>query len=185
MANLIYGTNTSLDGYIEDQSGSFDWGEPDDEVHSFINDLYRPVGTFLHGRRLYETMAVWETDKDLASQSPIYADFAKIWQGWEKVVYSTTLKSPSTSRTQIKSSFDPDEVRELKSSDSADLAIGGADLAASAFREGLVDEVHVFVLPVVVGGGKPAFQGMRLDLELVDHHRFERGTVFYRYRVRA
>jgi dihydrofolate reductase len=157
MAKLIYVTNVSLDGYIEDADGSFEWTAPNDEVFSFITDLVRPVGTYLYGRRIYETMAVWETQPDLAAQSELMADFANIWQAADKIVYSTTLPVVSTANTRLERRFDPDVVRDMKRSAASDLTVGGATLAAHAFNTGLVDECHLFVSPVLVGEGKPAF----------------------------
>lgn len=184
MAKLIYVTNVTLDGSIEDESGSFDWGEPDDEVFAAITELVRPLGTHLYGRRLYETMAVWETMPELADQSPLTADFAAIWQGVAKVVCSTTLDAPITANTRIERTFDPDAVRALKEAATADLMIGGADLAAQAFAAGLVDECHLFVRPLVVGGGKPGLpRGQRIDLQLVDLHAFASGIIHLHHRV--
>jgi len=184
MAKLIYAAITSADGYIEDDTGGFAWAEPDDEVHAFVNDLERPVGTYLYGRRMYETMVGWETDPGVAAQSPLMADFARIWQAADKVVYSTTLEAVSTSRTRIERAFDPEQVREMKASADRDLAVGGPDLAAHAFSAGLVDECHLFLVPVVVGGGKRALpDGVRLDLQLLDERRFGNGTVHLRYRT--
>ena len=184
MARLIYSTIQSLDGYIEDADGDFGWAEPDEEVHQLFNDLLRPVGTYLYGRRMYETMAVWETDPALAAGPPVVADFAKIWQAADKVVYSTTLDRPVTARTRIERSFDPDAVRDLKASADRDLEIGGPQLAAEALRAGLVDEVSMVLAPVVVGGGKPALpDGVRLGLELVDQRRFASGMAYLAYRV--
>ena len=183
MAKLIYAAITSLDGYIEDDTGGFDWAVPDEEVHAFVNDLERPVGTYLYGRGMYETMAGWETDPDLAALSPHTADFAQIWQAADKVVYSTTLGAASTSRTRIERTFDPDQVRQMKASADRDLAVGGPGLAAHAFRAGLVDECHLFLVPVVVGGGKRSLPDhVRLDLDLLDERRFGNGTVHLRYR---
>lgn len=182
MTKLIYVTNVSLDGCIEDERGDFNWTEPDEEVFAFITDLIRPMGTFLYGRRLYETMAVWETDPSLAAQSALMADFAEAWQAPDKVVYSTTLRTVSTARSRIESRFDPGSVRELKRSATSDLAVGGANLAAHAFKEGLVDECQLFVHPVLVGGGKLALpRGIRAELELVDERRFTNGIVYLRY----
>jgi dihydrofolate reductase len=183
MAKLIYVTNVSLDGYIEDEHGDFQWTEPSDEYFAFITDVVRPVGTYLYGRRLYEAMAVWETEPSLAGQSELYADFALVWQSADKVVYSSTLDSVATARTRVERRFDAPSVRELKASATRDLTVGGAELAAHAFAEGLVDECHLFVSPVVVGRGKPAFAGPALrQLELVDERRI--GSVVYlRYGV--
>ena len=183
MVKLIYIANASLDGFIEDASGSFEWTAPDEEVFAFITDLVRPVGTYLYGRRLYETMAVWETDGTLAAQSEPMADFAKVWQAANKVVYSTTLQAASTARTRLKRSFDPDAVGDMKRSATTDLTVGGANLAAHAFKARLVDECHLFIRSVVVGGGKPALpRDTRAELELVDERRFTSGVVYLRYR---
>jgi dihydrofolate reductase len=183
---LIYSVLMSLDGYIEDESGRFDWAEPDEEVHAFLNDLERSVGTYLYGRRLYETMRSWETDPSLAEQSPVIRDFAQIWQGAEKIVFSRTLESVSTARTRIDREFDPDAVLQLKAAAGTDLIVGGAALGAEAFRAGLVDECHLFVAPVLVGGGKRALPNeVRLDLQLLDERRFGSGMVFLRYASRA
>ena len=183
MPTLTYGATMSLDGYMEDRAGRFDWTEPDTEVHTFINDLYRETGTFLFGRRMYETMAVWETDPALANDNEIMADFAAIYAAADKVVYSTTLDAPWTTRTRLEREFDPDAVRELKSAASRNLSIGGPGIGAHAFRAGLVDELYLFVAPVWLGGGKPMLPDFRVDLALVDEHRFDSGTVFLRYRV--
>ena len=184
MAKLIYVTNVSLDGYIEDERGAFDWFPPDDEVFAFTTDLVRSVGTFLYGRRLYEAMAVWETDAALATQSDLMADFASAWQAANKVVYSTTLAAVSTADTRLERGFDPAAVRELKATASSDLTVGGANLAAHAFQAGLVDEYQLFVLPTIVGGGKPGLPtGIRTNLELLDERRFRNGVVYLRYRL--
>lgn len=183
MAKLIYITNVSLDGFIEDAQGNFDWTEPDEEVFAFITDLIRPVGTWLYGRRLYESMAVWETDPTLASQSEPMADFARVWQAGDKVVYSTTLQAVSTARTRLERRFDSDSVRGMKRSRTGDLTVGGANLAAHAFKIGLVDESHLFIHPVLVGGGKPALpRDARAQLQLIDERRFTNGIVYLRYR---
>jgi dihydrofolate reductase len=182
VARLIYSAIASLDGYIEDRDGKFGWAEPDEEVHAFVNDLERPVGTYLYGRRLYETMAGWETDPSFAEQSPALRDYAEIWRAADKVVYSRTLESPATARTRIERDFDPNAVRQLKAAAGRDLAVGGAELAAQAFRAGLVDECHLFLAPFLVGGGKRALpDGIRLNLELRDERRFGNGTVYLRY----
>ncbi|MBN2839425.1 MAG: dihydrofolate reductase family protein [Coriobacteriia bacterium] len=183
MVKLIYIANVSLDGFIEDASGSFEWTAPDEEVFAFITDLVRSVGTYLYGRRLYETMAVWETDATLAAQSEPMADFAKVWQAADKVVYFTTLQAASTARTRLERSFDPDAVGDMKRSATTDLTVGGANLAAHAFKAGLIDECHLFIRSVVVGGGKPALpRDTRAELELVDERRFTSGVVYLRYR---
>jgi dihydrofolate reductase len=186
MAKLIYVANVSLDGYIEDANGSLEWTEPSDEVFAFITDLVRPVGTYLYGRRMYETMAVWETQPDLAAQSELMADFANIWQAADKVVYSTTLDEVSTADTRLERRFDPDALRDVKTSAAGDLTVGGPALAAHAFNAGLVDECQLFIHPVVVGGGKPAFQtGGRIHLDLLEEHRFGNGVVNLRYRIQS
>ncbi len=186
MARLIYSAITSLDGYIADKDGNFDWAMPDEEVHAFINDLGRPLGTYLYGRRMYETMVVWETDHTLADQSPLTRDFAELWQAADKIVYSRTLEAVSTARTRIERDFDPEAVRQMKVSAGRDMVVGGAELAAQAFRAGLVDECHLFVAPIVVGGGKQSLPNdVRVKLELLDERRFEGGMVYLRYRTRA
>jgi dihydrofolate reductase len=183
MAKLIYSAITSLDGYVADEEGTFDWGEPDEEVHTFINDLQREVGTYLYGRRLYEVMVAWENLKT-DEQPPHTRDFAEIWQGAQKIVYSTTLEAVSTPRTRLERSFDPEAVRTMKASAKRDLTVGGPELAAEAFRAGLVDECHLFLAPIVVGGGKQSLPNrVRLKLELVDERRFGTGMVFLRYRA--
>ncbi len=184
MGKLIYGTNASLDGFTEDASGSFDWSMPDEAMHEFWNDMMRGIKTQLLGRRMYETMAVWETDPSLAEQSAVLADFAASWQDSDKLVYSTTLTDPVTTRTRIVSAFDASEVRALKESSSADLLVGGPGLAAHALRSGVVDELVLMLLPVTVGDGKPALPtDMRLDLKLISERRFATGAVLLVYRV--
>ena len=183
MAKLIYVTNVSLDGYIEDEHGAFDWLPMDDEVFVRYTDLLRSAGTFLYGRRLYESMAVWETDPALAARSDLTADFASAWQAASKVVYSTTLDAVSTADTRLERRFDPAAVRELKATASSDLTVGGANLATQAFKAGLVDECQLLVWPIVVGGGKPGLPtGIRANLELLDERRFGNGVVHLRYR---
>jgi dihydrofolate reductase len=186
MAKLLYVLNVSLDGYIADQDGNFDWAVPDEEFYSFINNLLRPVGTYLYGRRLYQLMAVWETDPAAAAQSPGAGEFAALWQAADKVVYSTTLQAAATTRTRIERDFDPEAVRHLKAAAERDLTVGGPDLGAQAITAGLVDEYHLFVWPVVVGGGKPFFPDRaRLQLELLDERRFGNGMVYLRYRTQT
>jgi dihydrofolate reductase len=186
MAKLIYLTNVSLDGYIEDDDGALDFGTPDDDVFASCTELLRSVGTFLYGRRLYEAMAVWETNPALAAQSDLTADFATAWRAASKVVYSTTLEAVSTADTRLERHFDPAAVQALKAAASSDLTVGGANLAAQAFKAGLVDECQLFVWPAVVGGGKPALPtGARTDLELLDERRFANGVVYLRYRISA
>ena len=186
MAKLIYSAITSLDGYINDEDGNFDWAAPDEEVHRFVNDLARPVGTYLLGRRMYDTLAVWETMPTGGDQSPAMGDFAGIWRAADKVVYSRTLETVTTARTRIERDFDPEAVRRLKASADADLAVGGPGLAANAFRAGLVDECQLFLSPVVVGGGTPSLPDkVRLELELLDERRFGNGVVYLDYRTRS
>jgi dihydrofolate reductase len=181
VAKLTYFAIQSLDGYIEDERGKFDWAEPDEEVHTFVNDLERSVGTYLYGRRMYEVMIAWET-LSLADQPPYLRDFTEIWRGADKIVYSRTLDEVSSEKTKIERTFDPETVRRLKQEATSDLAVGGPELAAPAFRAGLVDELHLLVAPVVVGGGKPSLpSGVRLDLELLDERRFGSGFVFLRH----
>jgi dihydrofolate reductase len=184
MAKLIFVSNVSLDGYTEDEHGSFDWTEPNDETFAFITDLVRPVGTHLLGRRMYDTMAVWETDPTLAAQSELMAEFASVWQAADKVVYSRTLDATSTGKTRLERSFDPASVREMKASATTDLAVAGPHLAAHAFKAGLVDECHLFIHPFIIGGGKPALpSNTRADLELLDDRRFSDGAMYLRYRI--
>jgi dihydrofolate reductase len=186
MAKLIYSSIASLDGYVADEDGNFDWAEPDEEVHAFINDLERPVGTYLYGRRMYETMAGWETDATLAARSELMRDFAQIWQAADKIVYSRTLDRASTARTRIERDFNPEAVRQMKESAGSDLTVGGPELAAQAFTAGLVDEWHMFFAPIVVGSGKQSLpDNVRVELELQDECRFGSGMVHLRYRVRA
>jgi dihydrofolate reductase len=185
MAHLIYSAISSLDGYIEDREGHFDWAAPDEEVHKFINDLERPAGTYLLGRRMYETMMVWETDPALAAESPLLCDYAEMWQAADKIVYSRTLAAVSTRRTRLERTFDPEAVRQLKQAAEKDILIGGPGLAAHAFRAGLVDECQLFLTPIIVGGGKPSLpDDVRLELELLEERRFGSGVVFLRYRAR-
>ncbi|MFJ8655610.1 dihydrofolate reductase family protein [Streptomyces rochei] len=185
MAQLIYASNMSLDGCTEDERGAFDWAPPDDEVFAFITDLMRSAGTYLYGRRMYETLAVWETDPSLAARSDLMADYAGAWQAADKVVYSSTLAEPSTARTRLERRFDPGAVHDLKATAGGDLLVGGPHLAAQALAAGLVDEIALFVWPIVLGGRNPALPtDARIDLELVDEHRFGSGVVHLRYRVR-
>ena len=181
MARLIYTSLASLDGYIADANGNFDWAEPDDEVHAFVNDTDRSVGTYLLGRRRYEVLAVWDTIKD---GRPVIADFAEIWRSTDKVVYSSTLESVSTARTRLERTFDPNAVAAMKASANRDLSIGGPTLAARAIAAGLVDEWSLFLSPVVVGGGTSAFPaGSSVELTLEEERRFSNGTVYLRYRT--
>jgi dihydrofolate reductase len=184
MAKLIYVANVSLDGFTEDEHGSFDWTEPSDAYFAFITDVVRPVGTHLYGRRMYETMAVWETDPSLAAQSELLADFAHVWQATDKIVYSTTLGATSTARSRLERRFDPDAIRTLKADAGRDLMVGGPNLAAHAFRAGLVDECHLFIYPVIVGRGKPSLpDDLHATLELLDERRFDSGVVYVRHRL--
>jgi dihydrofolate reductase len=186
MAKLIYSTIASLDGYIADENGNFDWAAPDEEVHSFVNDLERPVGTYLFGRRMYETMVFWETVRAAAGQPPVMEDFAQIWQGADKIVYSRTLETVSSARTRIERDFDPEAVRQMKEAAERNLTIAGPELAAQAIKAGLVDEYQLFLTPIVVGGGKQSLpHNVRLELELVDERRFGGGVVYLHYRTRA
>jgi len=184
MTKLVYAAIASLDGYVEDEAGRFDWAAPDEEVHAFVNELERPIGTYLYGRRMYETMVFWETVGADADEPAVFLDYAQIWRAAEKVVFSRTLEVPSSGRTRIERRLDPDALRALKRSSPTDLSIGGAELAGQALTAGLVDECHLFVCPVVVGGGKRALpHGVRSTLELLDERRFGSGVVHLHYRV--
>jgi dihydrofolate reductase len=184
VAKLIYTTIASLDGYVADEDGKFDWAMPDEEVHAFVNDLERPIGTHLYGRRLYDVMIGWETMHTLPDQTPLALDFAAIWQAAEKVVYSRTLEKVSSARTRIERDFDPEAVRRMKAEADSDITIGGATLAGEAIRAGLVDELHVIASPIVVGGGTPSLpDGVRWELELLDERRFANGVVHLHYRA--
>ena len=185
MARLIYSAITSLDGYVADGDGNFDWAAPDEEVHTFVNDLERPVGTYLFGRRMYEVMVFWENAHTLTDLPPFIQDFAEIWQAADKIVYSTTLQTVSSARTQLERSFDPETVRRMKVTAERDISVGGPDIAAQAIRAGLVDECHLFVAPIVVGGGTRFLpHNVRLELELLDERRFSSGVVHLHYRCR-
>ena len=182
MARLIYSAIMSLDGYTADADGRFEWAAPDEEVHAFVNELERPVGTYLYGRGMYETMRYWETAHALPGQRPVSLDFARIWQAADKIVYSATLGTADTSRTRVERAFDPDQVRKLKETAGRDLTVGGPHLAAQAIAAGLVDEYQLFLVPAVVGGGTRALPDqVRLDLALADERRFGSGTVYLRY----
>jgi dihydrofolate reductase len=181
MAKLVYSAIASLDGYVEDAQGAFDWAAPDEEVHAFVNDLERPIGTYLYGRRMYETMVYWETDED---DAPEARDYGEIWRAADKVVYSRTLEAVASERTRIERQLDPAAVRQWKDAASTDLSIGGAELAGQAMAAGLVDECQLFLCPVLVGGGKRALpDGVRAQLELLDERRFASGVVYVRYRL--
>jgi dihydrofolate reductase len=186
MAKLVYSAIASLDGYVADEAGGFDWAAPDAQVHAFVNDLERSVGTYLYGRRMYEVMAYWETAPTDVVPPSVESDFARLWQAADKVVYSTTLAATSTARTRLERAFDPSAIRRLKESSARDVSIGGPGLAGEALRAGLVDELHLLAVPVLVGGGTrwlPA--GVRLELELLDEGRFDSGVVHLHYRVRG
>ena len=186
MAKLIYSMLTSLDGYIEDEHGGFGWAAPDEEVHSYVNELASSFGTYLYGRRMYETMVYWETAYTAHDQPQFVLDWARRWQAAEKIVYSRTLAEPCTTRTRIEREFDPDAVRRLKANAERDITVNGPELAAHALRAGLVDELQMIVCPVVVGGGKRFFpDGVRSDLELVEERAFRKGVVVLRYAVRG
>ena len=185
MGKLIYAANISLDGFLEDETGSFDWSVPDEEVHAFWNEHERSIGTSLYGRRMYETMRVWEDDDWLTDEPPVVREYAAIWRDTDKVVYSSSLADVSTARTTLERQFQPDAVRRLKETSGSDLSIGGAGIAAEAFRHGLVDECVLLLSPVVVGGGKPALpRGLKVELELLDERRFANGVVQVRHAVR-
>jgi dihydrofolate reductase len=184
VARLIYSTISSLDGYVADVDGNFDWAAPDEEVHAFVNELERPVGTYLYGRGMYEVMTFWET-VDTGPEPQVMRDFAEIWRAADKVVYSRTLGEVSSAKTRLEREFDPDSVRQLVASADRDVGIGGAELAARAFEAGLVDECQVFLAPVVVGGGKRSLpEGVFARLELMEERRFNGGFVYLRYSVR-
>jgi dihydrofolate reductase len=186
MAKLIYTTIASLDGYVEDSQGRFDWAAPDEEVHAFVNDLERPIGTYLYGRRMYETMVFWETVSTGLDQPAVTREFAEVWRAAEKIVYSRTLETPSSARTRVERDFDPAAVRQLKDSSVSDITVGGAELAGEAMAAGLVDECHVFLAPVVVGGGKRAFSDhVHARLGLLAEDRFGSGVVHLQYGIPA
>jgi dihydrofolate reductase len=184
MAKLIYGFLTSLDGYIADRAGNFDWAMPDEQVHAFIDDLERPVGMYLYGRKIYETMAAWETPDVFPDPTPAILDFARIWQAADKIVYSKSLETVSTRKTRLEREFDPQAVRGLKAQLPHDIAVAGPTLAAHAIRAGLVDEYHLFVAPIIIGGGKPFLpSNIRIMLELLDERSFDNGMIHLRYRA--
>jgi dihydrofolate reductase len=186
MAKLIYSVITSLDGYVADEDGNFDWAAPDEEVHTFVNDLERQVGTYLYGRRMYDVMTYWESAHTDPDRPAFERDYADIWQAADKIVYSKSLGAASSARTQIERDFGPEAVRRLKAEAERDLSVGGPDLAAQALRSGLVDECHLFLSPVVVGAGNSALpDNLRLQLELLDDHRFDNGVVHLHYGIKA
>jgi dihydrofolate reductase len=185
MAKLIYSTIASLDGYVEDAAGKFDWGAPDEEVHEFVNRLERPVGTYLYGRRMYETMVTWETMVTSPDQPSAIRDFAEIWRTAEKIVYSRTLQSPASEGTRIERAFDPEAIHQRKQAATQDISVGGPELAGQAIKAGLVDECHLFLVPVLVGDGKRALpRDVHLTLDLLDERRFASGVVHLHYRMR-
>ena len=185
MGNLIYSAISSLDGYVADRNGEFDWSAPDEEVHAFVNELERPIGTHLYGRRMYEVLKVWETMDTGSGQSAVIRDYAEIWRGTEKIVYSRTLAKVATSRTRLERDFEPEAVRELKTAANRDLSIGGPGLAAEALRAGLVDEVQLFLNPILVGGGTPALPAdLRVELELLGERSFACGVVYMHHAVK-
>ena len=183
---MIYSTITSLDGYDADRDGNFEWAAPDEKVHAFVNDLERKVGTYLYGRRMYEVMRYWETAHAVTDLPPVEQDYAQIWRAADKAVYSRTLETVSSARTRIERNFDPEAVRQMKAQAERDISVGGPDLAAQALQAGLVDECHLFVTPIVVGGGKRSLPGnVRLELELLDERTFEGGVVHLHYSIRT
>jgi dihydrofolate reductase len=184
MAKLIYSAITSLDGYVADENGNFDWSAPDEEVHAFVNDLERPIGTYLYGRGMYEVMRYWESAPTSGDQPSVMLDYAELWQAADKIVYSTTLETVSSSRTRLERDFNPEAVRQLKASAERDLSVGGPALAAAALRARLVDEIHLFLTPIVIGGGNHALPNdLRVNLQLLDDRRFANGVVHLHYRT--
>ena len=186
MAKLIYSALTSLDLFVADKTGNFDWAAPDEEIHTFVNDLGRPIGTHLYGRRMYEVLVAWESDDIVVGQPPLIADFASIWRGADKIVYSRSLESVSSARTRIERDFDPEAIRAMKASADRDISIGGPELAAQALRAGLVDEIHLILNPIIIGSGNPALpDDLRVRLQLLDERRFGSGALYVRYRTIA
>lgn len=184
MAKLIYTAIASLDGYVEDEQGKFDWAMPDEEVHAFVNNLERPIGTHLYGRRMYETMKAWDTDEILKGQPQVMHDYAKIWRAADKIVYSRSLEEGETARTRLESTFDPEAVRTLKEIEQQHISIGGAELAGQALDAALVDELHLLLVPVVVGAGKPALPVQaRMALNLLGQQNFANGTIYLHYGI--
>jgi len=186
MAKLIYSAIASLDGYVADETGNFDWAAPDEEVHRFVNDRERPIGIYLYGRRMYEVMRFWETEPAVAYQPPFVQDYANIWRAADKIVYSKTLDTVPTARTRIERDFDPEAVRQLKAAAGRDISVGGPELAAQAFEAGLIDELQLSLVPILVGGGKQALPSeVHTKLELLDERRFSNGVVYVRYLIRS
>jgi len=185
MARLMYSAIASLDGYIADESGNFDWAAPDEEVHAFVNDLERPIGTHLYGRRMYDVMVAWETMDTGEDEPPVIRDYALIWRAADKAVYSRTLEKATSARTRIVRDFDPEVIRQMKANAERDISIGGPDLAAQALKAGLVDEIYLFLTPIIIGGGTQALPDhVLLKLELLDERRFSSGVVYLHYRTR-
>ncbi|MBN9391702.1 MAG: dihydrofolate reductase family protein [Chloroflexi bacterium] len=184
MSKLIYFMGMSLDGFVAGENDSLDWSAPDEEVSAFINELHRPIGTYLYGRKNYETMTVWETPEVIPGLSPASMDFAQIWQTANKVVYSRSLETVSTPNTRLEREFEPQVVNELKAQLPHDISVAGPHLAAQAIRAGLVDEIHLLVVPFILGGGKPVLpRDIRIKLELLDERRLGNGWVYFRYRI--
>ena len=184
MARLIYAAITSLDGYVADKDGNFDWAAPDEELHSFVNDLERPIGTHLYGRRMYDVMVAWETMDAGADQPPVISDYAQIWRAADKIVYSRTLEKAKSARTRIVRDFDPESIRQMKANAERDISVGGPELATHALKSGLVDEIHLFLTPIIVGGGTQALPDhLRQKLELLDERRFGSGVIHLHYRT--
>jgi dihydrofolate reductase len=184
MAKLIYAAISSLDGYVADSEGNFDWSVPSEEVHRFVNGLEREVGTYLYGRRMYEVMRYWETASTGNGEQSAGQEFAESWQASDKIVYSRSLQQTSTSRTRLEREFEPGAIQQLKAQGTRDIAVSGPTLAAQALRHGLVDEIHLFLSPILIGGGTPALpDNLRLPLELLDQRRFGNGVVHLHYRV--
>jgi dihydrofolate reductase len=186
MAKLIYFMPMSLDGFIAGETDNMDWSEPDEEIYALINDLHRPIGTYLYGRKNYETMTVWETPDVIPGQAPAMRDFGGIWQAADKIVYSKSLETVSTPKTRLEREFEPQAVRDLKAQLPHDISVAGPNLAAQAIRAGLVDEYHLLVIPFMLGGGKQVLpSSVRVKLDLLDERRFGNGWVYLRYRIRA
>lgn len=186
MAKLIYTAISSLDGYVADVEGNFEWSAPDEEVHRFVNDLERPIGTYLLGRRMYEVMRYWDTAPTGDHEPSAGQEYAKIWQATDKIVYSKSLHRVSAGNTRIEREFEPEAIKQLKTTATRDVSVGGPTLAAQALKLGLVDECHLFLSPIIVGGGNPALpDNVRLGFELLDTRRFANGVVHLHYRVRT
>jgi dihydrofolate reductase len=186
MAKLIYAMPTSLDGYVEDQTGTFDWATPDEQGFAFINDLERPIGTYLYGRKMYETLAIWQTPDMIPDRTPAMLEFARIWQAADKIVYSKSRETVSTPKTRLEREFDPQTVRDLKAQLPHDVSVGGPTLAAQAIRSGLVDQYQLLVVPIMLGGGKRVLpSNVRVKLNLLEERRFANGMIYLRYHTRA